>query len=226
ITAADDAHQRERAVLGVVGRVHPDPARLSRLEHRAVHRRVGGGRRREPGAVEVAGCEDPAGHGEPAGIGPPLHGVMQLRCDDVDLRPGVEQGFDLADRDPPSADHHAPAAGDEQVHRVPTESGAPDASELRHRLHPFWLGLRHGLRVPASGSVASVNVVFALAAVATALSSMFALATAKRAAEGRGPHQLSWAISLACFAAASAALALGASTGWDPGTYRIFYLGG
>jgi hypothetical protein len=55
---------------------------------------------------------------------------------------------------------------------------------------------------------------------------MFALATAKRAAEGRGPHQLSWAISLACFAAASAALALGASTGWDPGTYRTFYLGG
>jgi hypothetical protein len=71
-----------------------------------------------------------------------------------------------------------------------------------------------------------VNVVFALAAVATALSSMFALATAKRAAEGRGPHQLAWSISLVCFAAASAALALGASTGWDPGTYRIFYLGG
>ena len=71
-----------------------------------------------------------------------------------------------------------------------------------------------------------MNVVFALAAVATALSSMFALATAKRAAEGRGPHQLSWAISLVCFAAASAALALGASTGWDPGTYRVFYLGG
>jgi len=69
-------------------------------------------------------------------------------------------------------------------------------------------------------------VVFALAAVATALSSMFALATAKRAAEGRGPHQLSWAISLTCFAAASAALALGASTGWDSGTYRVFYLGG
>jgi len=71
-----------------------------------------------------------------------------------------------------------------------------------------------------------VDVVFALAAVATALSSMFALATAKRAAEGRGPHQLSWAISLVCFAAASAALALGASTGWDRGTYRVFYLGG
>ena len=29
-----------------------------------------------------------------------------------------------------------------------------------------------------------------------------------------------------CFAAASAALALGASTGWDPGTYRVFYSGG
>ena len=28
------------------------------------------------------------------------------------------------------------------------------------------------------------------------------------------------------FAAASAALALGVSTGWDPGTYRVFYLGG
>jgi hypothetical protein len=69
-------------------------------------------------------------------------------------------------------------------------------------------------------------VVFALAAVSTALSSMFALATAKRAAEGRGPHQLAWSISLVCFAAASAALAVGTSTGWDAGTYRVFYLGG
>jgi hypothetical protein len=69
-------------------------------------------------------------------------------------------------------------------------------------------------------------VVFALAAAATALSSMFALATAKRSAEGRGPHQRAWTVALVLFAAASAALSLGVSTGWDAPTYRVFYLCG
>lgn len=67
---------------------------------------------------------------------------------------------------------------------------------------------------------------FALAAAATALASMFALATAKRAGEGRGPHQRAWTVALIFFAVASAALAVGVSTGWDEGTYRVFYLGG
>jgi hypothetical protein len=66
-------------------------------------------------------------------------------------------------------------------------------------------------------------MVFALAAVATLCSSLFAIATFQRAAAGRGPHQGAWTVALVLFAVASAALALGASTGWDDGTYRVFY---
>jgi len=66
-------------------------------------------------------------------------------------------------------------------------------------------------------------MVFALAAVATLMSSLFAIATFQRAAAGRGPHQAAWTVALVLFAAASAALALGTSTGWDDGTYRVFY---
>jgi hypothetical protein len=66
-------------------------------------------------------------------------------------------------------------------------------------------------------------MVFALAAVATVLACLFAMATFQRAAEGRGPHQAAWTVALVLFAAASAALALGASTGWDDGTYKVFY---
>jgi len=69
-------------------------------------------------------------------------------------------------------------------------------------------------------------MVFALAAVATMLACLFAMATFQRAAAGRGPHQWAWTVALVCFAAASTALALGASTGWDTGVYKVFYLGG
>lgn len=69
-------------------------------------------------------------------------------------------------------------------------------------------------------------MVFALAATATVLACLFAMATFQRAAAGRGPHQWAWTVALVCFAAASAALALGTSTGWDAGTYKVFYLGG
>ena len=40
IPAPDDRHEGERAVRGVVGRVHEDPARLAGLEHGPVHRRA------------------------------------------------------------------------------------------------------------------------------------------------------------------------------------------
>jgi len=69
-------------------------------------------------------------------------------------------------------------------------------------------------------------MVFALAAVATGLACLFAMATFQRAAAGRGPHQWAWTVALVLFAAASIALALGASTGWDDGTYKVFYLCG
>src|SRR4029077_3258953 len=43
---------------------------------------------------------------------------------------------------------------------------------------------------------------------------------------GRRPHQLAWTIALALFTAAAVALALGSSRGFDPTTYRIFFLFG
>jgi hypothetical protein len=69
-------------------------------------------------------------------------------------------------------------------------------------------------------------VVIALAFLATAVSSLFAQATLVRYTANRRPYQLAWTIALAMFALASAALATGASTGWDRGTFRFFYLFG
>ncbi|GMU79625.1 MAG: hypothetical protein AMXMBFR46_24150 [Acidimicrobiia bacterium] len=66
-------------------------------------------------------------------------------------------------------------------------------------------------------------MVFAFAVAATLCSSLFAIATSQRAQQGRGPHQSAWTVALALFALASAALAVGTSTGWDDGTYRVFY---
>ncbi len=67
-------------------------------------------------------------------------------------------------------------------------------------------------------------MVTGLAFAATAVASLFAQATLKRFTERRTPHLLAWTVSLAMFALASAALATGASTGWDRGTFRAFYL--
>ena len=66
----------------------------------------------------------------------------------------------------------------------------------------------------------------ALAFVATAVSSLFAQATLVRYTDRHRPHQLAWPIALAMVALASAALATGTSTGWDNGTFRVFYLFG
>lgn len=78
----------------------------------------------------------------------------------------------------------------------------------------------------ARGSLRSRAMEFALAAVATVLACLFAVATFQRAAAGRGPHQWAWTVALVLFAAAAAALAIGVSTGWDVGTYKVFYLCG
>jgi hypothetical protein len=67
-------------------------------------------------------------------------------------------------------------------------------------------------------------VVSGLAFLATAVASLFAEATFVRWTRRRKPHELAWTISLVMFALASAALASGASTGWDDGTFRAFYL--
>jgi hypothetical protein len=65
-----------------------------------------------------------------------------------------------------------------------------------------------------------------LAFLATAVATLFAQATLQRSTSARKPHELAWTVALLMFAVASAALALGASTGWDNGTFRVFYLFG
>jgi hypothetical protein len=67
-------------------------------------------------------------------------------------------------------------------------------------------------------------MVAGLAFLATAVATVFAQATAVRWSRTRAPHQGVWTFALALFALACAALATGASTGWDEGTFRVFYL--
>src|SRR5690349_425348 len=67
-------------------------------------------------------------------------------------------------------------------------------------------------------------MVAGLAFIATAIATVFANATAVRWSRTRAPHQAAWTVALALFALASAALATGASTGWDEGTFRAFFL--
>lgn len=67
-------------------------------------------------------------------------------------------------------------------------------------------------------------MVVGLAFLATAIATIFCEATVVRWSRERKPHELAWAVSLAMFALASAALATGTSTGWDVGVFRAFYL--
>ena len=67
-------------------------------------------------------------------------------------------------------------------------------------------------------------MVIGLAFLATAVATLFAQATLVRFTKDHRPQDLAWTISLAMFALASAALSVGVSTGWDNGTFRIFFL--
>ncbi len=67
-------------------------------------------------------------------------------------------------------------------------------------------------------------MVIGLAFLATAVATLFAQATLVRFTNDHRPQDLAWTISLAMFALASAALSVGVSTGWDNGTFRVFYL--
>jgi len=67
-------------------------------------------------------------------------------------------------------------------------------------------------------------VVTGLAFVATAVASLFAEATFVRWTDRHTAHLAAWTVALAMFAGASAALAVGVATGWDTGTFRVFYL--
>ena len=67
-------------------------------------------------------------------------------------------------------------------------------------------------------------MVIGLAFLATAVATLFAQATLARATRDHRPQDRAWTVSLVLFALASAALATGVSTGWDNGTFRVFYL--
>jgi hypothetical protein len=69
-------------------------------------------------------------------------------------------------------------------------------------------------------------MVAGLAFCATAIATLFAQATGVRWAQTRKPHHRAWTIALAFFALGAAMLAMGASTGWDKGTFGAFYLFG
>ncbi len=80
---------------------------------------------------------------------------------------------------------------------------------------------------PSGGRVdayARRPMVIGLAFLATAVATLFVQATLARATTFRRPQDRAWTIALALFALASAALATGVSTGWDNGTFRVFYL--
>lgn len=67
-------------------------------------------------------------------------------------------------------------------------------------------------------------MVAGLAFLATAVATVFAQATGVRYSRSKTRHQGAWTFALALFALASAALATAASTGWDKGTFRVFFL--
>jgi hypothetical protein len=64
--------------------------------------------------------------------------------------------------------------------------------------------------------------------IAAVVALVFAVALARQYAVRRRPYQLCWALALLMYAAAAAALAVGAaaSGGWSTGAYRVFWLFG
>jgi MFS family permease len=81
-----------------------------------------------------------------------------------------------------------------------------------------------GLIGAVRGGTLAAAMVAGLAFLATAVATVFAQATGVRYSRSRAPYQGAWTFALALFALASAALATAASTGWDQGTFRVFFL--
>jgi hypothetical protein len=75
-------------------------------------------------------------------------------------------------------------------------------------------------------AIRSAFVVVGMAFVATAVSTLFAQSMLVRYTKDHRPQDGAWCVALAMFALASVALATGTATGWDTGTFRVFYLFG
>jgi hypothetical protein len=66
----------------------------------------------------------------------------------------------------------------------------------------------------------------AVAAAAAVIAFAFALATFERWLARRRPQELAWSAALVLFTLGALALWLGASLGWEPWSFRLFYLFG
>ena len=75
-----------------------------------------------------------------------------------------------------------------------------------------------------AGTEATLRWSWGWRSLAVAVSSVFAQSMLVRYTSGHQPQHRAWAIALAMFALASVALATGTATGWDNGTFRVFYL--
>lgn len=89
--------------------------------------------------------------------------------------------------------------------RTPPERGAPPTPGRRVRL-------------------GMLEVALAVGATLVALAAT--LSTFDRWLRRRRPHEAAWSTAFGLFTVASAALAVGAGTGWTPTTFRVFYLFG
>src|SRR3990170_268521 len=67
---------------------------------------------------------------------------------------------------------------------------------------------------------------FVVPLIATAVSLIFAYMVFRQYVERRKPYQLAWSVALLMFALASAAMTVGALSGWTPFLAKTFYLFG
>ena len=117
---------------GSSARVHPHPAGLAGLEHRAVDGGIAGGGGREPGAVEVGGRERPLGRASSrpasaqARTSSPTSGATTCTS-----APGVEQRLDLAGRD--AAGARPPRTAGRRPRGSPGSRRAPARPVARRR---------------------------------------------------------------------------------------------
>ena len=117
IALAHHRREGERAVRGVVGRVHPDPAGLAGLEHRVVDRRDrrwrwSPARRRRGRRARTPARRRSRRPGVGPGRGPPSPTSGAITWTSA---PGREQGVDLAGGDATGAHDDAAPAGDDEV---------------------------------------------------------------------------------------------------------------
>ena len=109
-----DRGERERAMLDVVGGVHPHAGGLGVVEHRRVDRSVVGRGDHEAEAGDVAPSVRPALDRDIQSV----DASIDLGRDHRHVGSGAEEALDLAQRNPSATNHQAATPGDLQHHGV------------------------------------------------------------------------------------------------------------